>query len=241
MMTTRAVRVLAVTFVTAVSAIAGIATAAPATAADSPQIQVSTNGTTFSSEFSGSLFDDMGLIVPQDAETTSIWIRNPLTVAVQMRVSMKSIETSSSALASSMELTTVNAGDGTTVAAPLSDLATCDVVVPSTPIAAGATVRVDLTLEMLDVDEQIAQTENGEFSFLVAMRDGEAGAFPASACDDVGVVVPGTPPTEPADDGDSLAITGLDVKPDWFVLSGVLLGLGLLFLVRRRRSSREAQ
>ena len=207
--------------------------ASTASAASPTEVLVSTDGSTYTSTLSDGLFDDMGLLVPQDRETHSLWIKNPLSTTVSMRISISDIATSSPVWADSVTLTSERAG-GTPTTELFSELTKCDVIVPITSLAGGATVRVDLTIEMLDVDETIAQSRTGSLGFKVAMRDGAAGAFPASACDDSGVVVPVVDP--PANPG-NLAITGAELPTDWLVAAGVLLGFGVLLLVRRRRRS----
>lgn len=210
--------------------------ASAASAAPAPEILLSTDGSTYATTLDADLFDDMGLLVPQDSETKSLWIKNPLSTSVTMRMSISDIVTSSAEWADSVSLTSERAG-GTPTTELFSDLSKCDVVVPVTSIAAGSTVRVNLTINMLDVPNIVAQNQTGSLAFKVAMRDGAAGAFPASACDDSGVVVPVVDP--PGNPG-NLAITGAELPTDWLVAAGVLLGFGVLLLVRRRRRSEES-
>jgi LPXTG-motif cell wall-anchored protein len=218
-------------------AVAGsVAGASAASAADPAEILVSTDGATYTTTLAGGLFDDIGLLVPQDSESKSLWIKNPLNTSVSMRVSVSDIMTSSAEWAESVTLTSERAG-GIPTTELFTDLDKCDVIVPITAIAAGATVRVDFAIDMLDVDNVVAQNQTGSLDFKVAMRDGAAGAFPASACDDSGVVVPVVDP--PANPG-NLAITGAELPTDWLVAAGVMLGFGLLLLVRRRRRSAES-
>ena len=229
-------RRLLATLTVGLLAVAGSLAGASAASAAPAEILLSTDGSTFSTTLDGGLFDDMGLLVPQDSETKSLWIKNPLTTSVSMRMSISDIVTSSAEWADSVTLTSERAG-GTPTTELFSDLAKCDILVPITALAAGAVVRVDLTIDMLDVPGLVAQEQTGSLAFKVAMRDGAAGAFPASACDDSGVVVPVVDP--PANPG-NLAITGAELPTDWLVAAGVLLGFGVLLLVRRRRRSEES-
>jgi len=212
--------------------------AAPAQAA-TPEILVSADGTTFTSVFAGNLFVNAGALVPQDVETASFWVRNPLTTPAQMRVSVSSLATSNPDLAVNMKLTSVDVGMGVIRSATIADLAACDIVVPPRSIPAGATMRVDVSLEMLDAPGQVAQNQLGALKFLVGMRDAAAGAFPASACDDVGVAIPAIPPTTPAGDPGGLIKTGVDLPYDMFALAAGLIGFGFLMLLRRRRERHE--
>ena len=198
-----------------------------------PQVLVSADGITFTPNVTVGLFDDIGILVPQDVETRSVWVRNPLSTPVQMRISVAGISTSSLEFAQSVTLTSADPASGTSVTESLADLARCDVVVGSRAVAPGATVRFDLSISMLDVADQIAQDENGNLSFLVGMRDAAAGAFPANACDDVNVAIPA------ADPPGGLVITGADMPYDWFALATALIGFGLLLVWRRRRERAE--
>lgn len=206
--------------------------AGAAQAAD-PKVLVSTDGVHFSNELTVALFSDIGTLVPQDVDMRSIWVRNPIAVPVYMRISLAGITTTSTEFAQSVALTGADASAATSTTALLADLARCDVIIGSTIIPAGGTARFDLSVSMLDVTDQVSQSQNGSLSFLVGMRDGEAGAFPANACDDVNVVVPA------ADPPGGLVITGADMPYDWFVLATALMGFGLLLVWRRQRERAE--
>ena len=198
-----------------------------------PQVLVSADGVTFTPNVTVGLFDDIGILVPQDVETRSVWVRNPLSTPVQMRISIAGISTSSLEFAQSVTLTSADPAAGTSTTQSLADLVRCDVVVGSRPVPAGTTMRFDLSVAMLDVTDQVSQSENGSLSFLVGMRDAAAGAFPANACDDVNVAIPA------ADPPGGLVITGADMPYDWFALATALIGFGLLLVWRRRRERAE--
>ena len=212
--------------------------AAPAQAA-TPEILVSSNGVVFAPALATNLFAYAGAMVPLDVETASFWVRNPLTTAAQMRVSVSTIAASNPDLAINMKLTSVDVGNGAIQSALIADLAACDVVVSPRAIPAGATIRVDISLEMLDAPGQVAQNQLGALTFLAGMRDAQAGAFPANACDDVGVAIPAIPPTTPAGDPGGLIKTGVDLPYDLFALAAGLIGFGFLMLLRRRRERHE--
>ena len=216
--------------------IASTASTLPAYAAG-PEIQVSPDGVHFASTMTDGLFDDIGLLVPQDSESAPLWVKNPTTTPVAMRVSIGAIAASEQVFAENLQLTTIDSVAGVSRTSVLGDLARCDVVVQSITVPAGATVRVDFTIDMLDATDLVAQSDIASLEFLVGMRDAEAGAFPASACDDVSVVVPGTDPPTAGPKG-PLAITGVD-PTNWLILAGVIGGIGFLLLARRRRRESE--
>ena len=220
----------------AVGLIASTASTVPAYAAG-PEIQVSPDGVHFATTMTDGLFDGIGLLVPQDSETAPLWVKNPTTTPVAMRVSIGAISASDQIFSDNLELTTIDSIAGVSRTNLLSDLAKCDVVVQSITVPAGSTVRVDFTIDMLDSTDLVAQNDLASLEFLVGMRDAEAGAFPASACDDVSVVVPGTDPPTAGPKG-PLAITGVD-PTNWLILAGVIGGIGFLLLARRRRRESE--
>jgi hypothetical protein len=118
-------------------------------------------------------------------------------------------------------------------------------------LAANATAKVSITLAMLNVSGTVAQSSQGGFNVLLTMQDNAAGT-PAASCGgsvpggggggsgghhhppqhDGGGVVAADPAT--AGLGNPLAFTGLEIGGPLF-LGGVLLGLGILFLLARRR------
>lgn len=202
--------------------------AAPSPASAATELLVSSDGVTFTTGYPGGLFDGVGPMVPEDVVTASFWVKNPTVDPASVRVSVQDMVVSSASLAASMTLTTWDEGTGLTNTEQMNTLANCDVVVPGQQLAGGAIIRVDMTITMLSVPGQIAQGQLGELTFLAAMRDPAAGPFPASACDDEGVLITSNLPTQ-------IAHTGSDLPSDWFVAAGALLGVGILLVVARRR------
>lgn len=224
--------------------------AAPAArAADQPQLLVSDDGVGFFPEFRGGLFDEAGVLVPQDEVEASLWLRNDSSAAAELRISVSSISTSSAELASSMTLTTVDADRGSRRESDLGLLQRCDVLVPSRPLAAGATTRIDFMITMLDVPQKVAQDEFADFSLSAVLRDAAAGPLPSSACDEDGVDIP-VAVDDPVESGgadlpaaavpaaasgaERLGTTGSSPS-GWVVAAGSLLGLGFLLVAGRRR------
>jgi LPXTG-motif cell wall-anchored protein len=209
-----------------------ILVAAPSPASAATELLVSDDGVTFGTTFSGGLFDDVGVMVPEDTATASFWVKNPTVDPASMRVSVEQMVVSSPVLATSMMLTTWDEGTGLTNTSQLSTLAACDVVVPGQIIPGGAIVRVDMTITMLSVTGHVAQGQLGVLNFLAAMRDSAAGPFPASACDDEGVLITSNLPAQ-------LGHTGSDLPTGWLAAAGALLGFGILIVLARRRRNRD--
>lgn len=222
----------------ALAVAAPLVVASPAAAAEQ-QLLVSSDGIHFTPGLDGGLFDDTEKLVPGQAITASLWLRNATEVPAELRVSVNDMAMSSPQLASSLNITAVDTGRGTTVSSDVDELRQCDIIVPSRRVGAGRTVRIELTLRMLDVDRQIAQNELGSWSMRAAMRDGAAGPFPASACEDDGVDVPIDPGFAGGADAERLGTTGTDAPTGWAVLAGALVAFGVLLIARRRRREPE--
>ena len=225
-------RILAA-FATALGLAASLSlVAAPSPASAATELLVSDDGVTFGTTFSGRLFDDVGVMVPEDTVTASFWVMNPTVDPASMRVSVEQMVVSSPALATSMTLSTWDQGTGLTSTTQLDTLAECDVVVPGQTLPGGAIIRVDMTITMLSVTGHVAQGQLGVLNFLAAMRDAAAGPFPASACDDEGVLITSNLPAQ-------LGHTGSDLPTGWLAAGGALLGFGILLVIARRRRNRD--
>lgn len=216
----------------AVAATVGSAPA-PASAEGETKILISSDGVHFGSSLDAGLFDGFGLMVPGDTDQARFWVKNPLSVQTEMRVSVRDFVSPAPAFAQAVTLTTWDSIGDSSDTTSMTDLFDCRVVVPSRTLGPGEIVQVDLNLTMLDVTGQIAQNEAGELSFKVGMRDGEAGPFPASACDDTEVIV-----ADPQPSAQDLATTGYQLPSAVIVAAGALIGSGF-FLVGRRRRRRE--
>lgn len=210
--------------------------AAPSPASAATELLVSSDGVTFGTTLTDGLFDDIGILVPEDSETASFWVRNPTVDPASIRVSVADLVVSSPVLATSLTMETWDEGTGNTSTTQLDTLAVCDIVVPGQTLAGGATIRVEITITMLSVTGHIAQGQLGELNFLAAMRDAAAGPFPTSACDDEGVLITSNLPSQ-------IAHTGTDIPSDWLAVAGALVGFGILLVLarRRRRGDDETQ
>ena len=206
--------------------------AAPAHAATG--IEVSLDGIHFGTTLPAGLFDGIGRMVPMDSETATFWVRNTSATDAALRVSLQDMVVSSPALAASIELTSWDSGTAAANSATLNTLAACDVIVPEQIVPTGATIRVDLTLTMMNVTGLTAQDMLGALNFLAAMRDAAGGPFPPSACDDDGVLIPTDLPT-------LMAPTGSELPTDWLAAGGALVGFGILLVLARRRRKRETE
>ncbi len=206
--------------------------AAPATAAPSapPAILLSTDGVTFAPTVSTELFDSIGLLVPGDTQTASLWVKNDTARDAYLRLTISDLVVPLTEFTDAIVLTTTS---GTiTQTANLADLVVCSAVLRSAPIQAGNVVRIDLALGMdPGLTGQQAQDETGSIDFSVAMRDISFGPYPAAD----GCVATGTEPT----DVPGLPYTGADIVPVLLVAAAALAGGFIAIIVARRRSRRD--
>jgi LPXTG-motif cell wall-anchored protein len=200
-------------------------------------VLVSTDGVTYLPGLLVGLFDNLGLLVPGDTATSKLWIKNPTTDPATVRVNVGDVSTSSVDLANNMRLTAVNTSNGSSVTATWSQLAECDIMVQPITLAAGAVIRIDLSLTMMNAPGLVAQHQNGALTADVSMRDAAAGSFPVSTCDP-GTIGPAA--TEPAATHPRkvLGYTGETFPTQLLLLGSILVGVGWFLVVARRRRRR---
>lgn len=197
--------------------------------------QVSSDGVQFASSLPSGLFDSYGVLIPNGSMRASLWIRNPSDQPAVVRVSLRSGAGASAGLNDYLTLRVSTPADPSVPAVSVAGDAECAVLAPVQSLAAGATLRADLTIDMMDVTGLTAQNESADLGIVIALRDAVAGLFSHSACDDDGVLVTvlGVSPAAPA----ALPGTGTDLPVPALLGGGLLLGLGAV-LVRRRRPDR---
>jgi len=250
--------------------IALVAAGATPAAAEEESVEVllSSDGIVFSSAPPHGILDPLARLVPGGSLASALWIRNPATTRAVVRVSATRLSIPSSSFAEDISLTTTDAQESGTRSRTLAQLSECETLVPSRVIEGGETMRLDLVFAMSADALNVSQNQRAHLSVLVAMRDADAGAFAASACDDVGVIVEPNPvapnPVAPNPDGPAvpdpsratpagpssvpastesgpgyLARTGEDLPVPLIAIGAVLLGVGFFLLGARRRRERE--
>lgn len=217
-----------------VVALLGLGAAAPATAAQAaaPSILLSSDGVTFTPTLSTRLFDSIGLLVPGDTQTTSLWVKNDTARDAYLRLTISNLVVPLTEFTDAIVLTTTSRT--LTRTDQLADLVVCSAVLRSAPIEAGDVLRIDLAVGMdAGVVGQQAQDETGSIDFSVAMRDIAYGPYPAAdGCAETAPELPGT-------GGGQMANTGADAMPLLLVASAALLGGFIAIIVARRRSRRQ--
>ena len=209
-----------------------------ATADEFGEMLVSVDGRTFAPEPEAGLFDRAALLVPGDAITSSLWVRNESPSPANLRVSLRELDTPSAEFARSVRLSVRDSG--ATMVQTLAEVERCDVLVRTTGIPVGGTVRVDFALEMGDFAGDSTQAQSASFSVVAAMSDAAAGELNASPCEDEGVIISSSSPG--AATPVTIAATGSRPPVALLVTGGAVLGLGMILVgASRRRRSIEAR
>lgn len=257
-----ALRAAGAILVIATTATGSLAATAERASAEPVEILVSSDGVEFAPALDGDFLDGLGRIVPGGSVTTALWIMNPSETTASMRLSARGLRTPSTAFAEAVSLTTVDPATGWWSSATLADLASCGVIVHSTPLAAGAVMELSMTFTMAEsVDGVTAQSETADLSMVVAMRDIEGGAFATSGCGDDDLAPtgggpgqptgtqPGPVETQPVPAGalpgslsGLLGSTGAQFAVEIAAIGALLGGFGLFFLLasRRRRADERS-
>ena len=220
--------------------LAGPSTPAAVAAPQPPEILLGTDGVHYSTSLDADLFDGLGPLIPGQSQPVTLWVKNPTTSAAEIRLSATDVVVPWPDFATNVTLSAATSTGYTAPARALADLAGCEVIVGPQQLAAGESVALTLTFTLGDVADQVAQNAGASLNLRVSMRDAAAGAFPASACDDGGVIIGPAPVTDsvstPISDG-TLAHSGFDAGAALVAVGG-LVGGGLLFFVRGRRRTR---
>jgi len=217
----------------AVGAVLGVlwGGAAPSASAAGDAILLSTDGVHYATSIGGGIFDGLGVLVPGDSVTSALWIKNPTNAPAVLRVSARNVIRSSAEFADGVTMSGWGSRTDTTTTVDLHELSDCSVLVPSQEIGAAESIKTVVRFTMSDLDGDTAMQEGVSLDLMVTMRGAEAGPFPASACEDDGVLISSSPGRS-----GPLPRTGTDpVVP--LIVGGLLLGVGAFILGRggRRR------
>ena len=217
--------------------------AAPALAAPGTSVVddvlVSNDGVHFASSLPAGLFESSGVLIPGGETRSTLWIQNPSDVPANVRVSLREPSGASADLTHYLTLVVEDDAAQTMMSVPLPAAAGCAVHAPAQSLAAGATLRVVLSVKMMDVSGLTAQNARARVGVLVALRDAAAGPFAPSACDDDGVVISAMAEPSVPQRPDALSRTGVDLPIPALIGGGLLLGAGALLITRRRRDRCE--
>lgn len=244
---------------TAAAVLGGLLVASPASATTTRQLELSTDGRTWSSSIPGTLFDALPVIVPGDSVSRTLYVRNAGATAGLLRLDAVDVRISNADFAESLRVgaTVDEASLGSTDLGGSSD---CITVLPSGRIAAGAVATVEITLGFDENAPMPTQDSTADFSLLLSVSEDIGQTAPSAGCPDEGIELPtlpfpegeggagtgGTgaggsasapPSAQPAaTSGSGLALTGATVLPLLATSGGLLLlGIAVLTATRRRK------
>jgi hypothetical protein len=247
---------------TAAAVLGALLAAGPASATTTRQLELSTDGRTWSSSIPGTLFDALPVIVPGDSVGRTLYVRNAGASAGLLRLDAVDVRVSNAEFAESLRVgATIDAASlGSTDLGGSSD---CITVLPSGRIAAGAVATIEITLGFDENAPMPTQDSTADFSLLLSVSEDIGQTAPSAGCPDEGIELPTLPfpededeggagggaggggavPTPPsvqptATGGSGLALTGATVLPLLATSGGLLLlGIAVLTATRRRKHS----
>lgn len=218
--------------VLALVAVSALGSAVAAHAADD-DLLVSHDGTRFVAESTTPLFDDIGRVVPGDAHTRSLWVRNTAEQSGRLRIDLVDVTTDDRALADAVSVS-VSVDDVESAPVSITRAAQdgCYILIDMPVIAPDATVRVDARLA---VDQNLGSAvgddgregTNGRFGFglRASLADPSAPEAPPGTC----VPVPHETASATANADGALPATGNAVPLVAILAAGgaVIAGLAL--------------
>lgn len=231
---------------TVASSAAGLRVATKPAAVQPLALLLSTDGVTYSETLPRGLFDQAGAVVPRQVVAAELWVKNPSTAPATFRLSAHEVTVSDSGFAQALTLSTWESVSNTVQVTPVTQLLArtavgeCAVVVPEQPVPSGQTVRLRVTVAMVDDTVLRGPQYRLNLDFLAAMRDADGGAFPPSACRDEGALLDSGTAAAPEASGAAsarapwLASTGVNGLLPWLSLGALSLGVGAAMLRRAR-------
>lgn len=239
--------------IAAFSVLGALLIASPA-AATTRQLELSTDGRTWSSSIPGTLFDALPMLVPGDTVSRTLSVRNAGSTAVLLRLDAVDVRISNADFAKSLRVgATVDAAS--LGATDLDGTSDCITVLPSGRIAAGAVATVEITLGFDENAPMPTQDATADFSLLLSVTEDIGQTAPSASCPEEGIELPtlplpddeggagaggsasAPPSAQPAaTSGSGLALTGATVLPLLATSGGLLLlGIAVLTATRRRK------
>ena len=170
-------------------ALATLAPAAPAHAAGS--IGISDDGVTFSSTFSGTLFDESWVLVPLDSESEVFYIRNETADPAFLRIVLRNVSYTDAAYGAALSVSaSTPAASG--APAPLTTASPCVVLVEGQTVQPNEVVPVTAVLALGDLSGAAGQNATAQLDLRVELHDTSTGSLPAADC----TTPAGTPRTD---------------------------------------------
>lgn len=170
----------------------GLAIAPSTSAVAADGVQVSPDGVSYSTGFSGSVLTDVSRMVPGESQGGFFYVRNASSNPGFMRIVLKDIAYSDVDFANAVTMTARTA-DQQGEQAPVTLADPCWVLLEGAVVAGGASVRVDLVAALGDLDGTRGQGATASASLGVALSDMTPGGLAPTDCGGSAVDVPLTP------------------------------------------------
>jgi len=164
-------------------AIGGAAT--PANAAD--ELQLSNDGSTWSSTLGSDVFAQSRSLIPGSTVDGTFFVRNATTSPAWIRVGVSELTVTSEDLALSLRLSaagSTGSGPGAATSLTGAGIVCSDFLVRSTPVPPGGVIRVDASLAMRSsVSGDTAQAQAARLEFVAEISDVDLNALDVPLCD----------------------------------------------------------
>jgi hypothetical protein len=241
----------------------GSPSSASASAGD---VQVSPDGSTYYTIYSGVLFTSVGLLVPGSSQQQTFYIRNSGTAPGYLRIVLRDVVFTDSSYAQALSLQLSSPGHSGAATA-ISSAAPCRVLLEGQTVGPGAVVVISAAVALGNLNGQVGQNTAAQFSLGVELIDTATGSLPPTSCGG-GTLVHVTPPVaqnpnqsstptpkppqlpvesdnSDPDTGDTLITPNTVRRYEEYLavipLGAYLAGLGVFFLISRRRERRDQE
>jgi LPXTG-motif cell wall-anchored protein len=208
----------------------------PAQAANAADhdLQFSTDGISYGPTIAGPLFG-ASAIVPGGVRHATLYVKNGTSHDAMLDLHIMNTTTSAALFVESLTLQG-EAGGVTGTPVDLGTASDCALLLSGTPLSAGRSVKVALTLAMMSsVTDAVAQRESAALNLRMSLTDAGAPTTVDTGClDGTDLPVFAAGPSEPT----KLAATGVDPQLP-LIFGGLLLGIGIALLLARRKRERE--
>lgn len=167
-----------------------LATTSPAAAA-TPVVELSSDGTNFSTVYSGTLFPSTALMVPQSAASAMFWVKNTSTEPAFLRVSIANVVNGANAFSAALSIgATTSSTSGPQVAVDAAQ--PCYVLTEGRIVPAGGIAWVTTSLRLADLGGTSGQNTDVRFDIQVGLSSTATGSMPSTTCLSNSGTVPAT-------------------------------------------------
>jgi hypothetical protein len=191
---------------------------APMPAHAAGELEVSLDGSAYSSSPAGSLFTDLARMVPGDEQQNTVRVRNAGTDAGYLRIVVGGVTYTDLDFANALTVQTVVAGAATPPKTPLSLAQPCWVLIEGITVAPGQVVEVDARAELGMLDGTRGQGATATATLTASLSDTTPGSLSPTDCGRPDISVPLTPPAG----GNGTPATPVD--PDGAASGGLVPG-----------------